>query len=74
MQEEDYAHQRSEFIRRVRFQVDISKALDRAVANPSSSPVAQEALVGALIYCLNELDVAFSNPGKPFPAAASALG
>lgn len=65
--EEDYANTRSEFIRRVKFQVSISKALDRALQSPSRNPEAQRAIVGALLYCLNELDVAFANPHTEFP-------
>ncbi len=67
MEEDDYTRTRSEFIRRVRFQVELSKALDRAIAHPSCDPEKQEAIVGNLIYCLNELDVAFANPHAPFP-------
>ncbi len=68
MSEEERVSTQSEFIRRVRFQMEISRALDRALASPSRDARAQQVIVGTLIYCLNELDVAFANPQADFPA------
>ena len=65
--ESEYARIQGEFIRRVRFQVQISRALDRALSNPSQDARKQEAIVSALVYCLNELDVAFARVDAPFP-------